>query len=241
MAVLNRNSKIPFYFQLQEDLKKKLNNGIYKEGEIIPTENELQKIYSVSRVTVRNAIQGLVFEGLLLKKQGIGTIVARRKMIEDFSKLKSFTEKMKEQNVEIDTKVLEVNRISISERIAKHLAIKSGENVICVKRIRLADNEPIALFTNYLREDLGIDEDEDFSGSMYELLENKYGIKISSGEKIIEAAAASDEEAEYLNIKIGDPMLIIRITTFNDLNEPIEYAEGIYRSDRYQYRIKLKR
>ena len=114
---LKEHSPIPLYFQLQEILRQKIMDGEYPEGVIIPSESELQKTYSVSRITVRNAIEGLVFEDLLIRKQGVGTIVAPRRVVEDFSSLKSFTEKMSSQGVSFHTKVIAVRWIGAPERI----------------------------------------------------------------------------------------------------------------------------
>ncbi len=241
MPELDKNSPIPLYFQLQEKLRELIEKGFYREGELIPTEKELQKMYSVSRITVRNAINGLVFEGLLVKKQGVGTIVARPKMIENFSSLKSFTEKMKAQGASIFTKVLAVKRITVSERIAKHLEIKPRDEVIYVKRLRFVNSEPIALFVSYIPTDIGVSENDDYAGSIFELFENRLNIRISGGRKVVEAASANKEEAELLKININDPVLLIKNTTLDDKGRPIEYAEGIYRSDRYRYEVKLKR
>jgi GntR family transcriptional regulator len=238
---LNENSPIPLYFQLQEILRKKIREGEYLEGMTIPSEAELQKTYGVSRITVRNAIEGLVFEDLLIRKQGVGTIVASRRMVEDFSSLKSFTEKMSGQGVSIHTKVIDARWIGASERIAEHLQIEPEERILNVTRLRYVEKEPIALFSSYLPGRLGIAEDEDFSKSMYWLLENEYGCTIAGGEKIIEAVSAEAYEAGLLEIRPGDCVLFIRNTTIDPDGTPLEYAEGIYRSDRYKYVVKLKR
>lgn len=240
--MLDTGSPIPLYFQLQEILRGKILAGEYCPGDLIPSEKELQEKFSVSRITVRNAINGLVFEDLLIKKQGHGTIVAYPRMMEDGnSKLKSFTEKMAQQGSEISTDVLEVLRIPATERITEHLNISVGDEIIYSKRLRKVDGEPIALFENYISTRTGVTEKDDFSGSVYNIFEKKYGIKISGAEKVIEADIARSEDASLLKIPAGDPILIIRYTTFDNDNNPIEYSEGIYRADRYKYMVKLKR
>lgn len=241
MKKLNTNEPTPLYFQLQEDIKKDIDNGVYKVNEMIPTEKELQELYAVSRITVRKAIEGLVFEGILQKKQGIGTIVCKRRIAENTASLKSFSEKFAEQGFEVGTKVLEVSRIASSERIARHLKIKPGAEVIYVKRIRLVEEEPIALFSNYLRADLGPTEFDDYSGSLFELLEEKYNIDIYYSERTIFASETPEEVAELLKVKIGTPIIMVCYNTYDSREEPIEYAEGFYRSDKYEYKIKLMR
>jgi len=241
-VMLDMNSPVPLYFQLQEVLRKRILNDVYRPGELIPSEKELQALFGVSRVTVRNAINGLVFEDLLIKKQGKGTIVAFQRMQENGnSTLQSFTEKMEQQGLEISTDVIDLSRISVTERITQHLRIQENEEIIYIKRLRKVDGEPIALFENYVCTSAGVSEMDDYSGSIYKLLEDKYGNKISGAEKVIEAGVARKEDAEYLDILEGDPVLIIRYTTLGSDNNPIEYAEGIYRADRYKYMVSLKR
>lgn len=238
---LDAKSPVPLYFQLQELIRRKIDSGEYAEDSCIPSEAELQRRYGVSRITVRNAIEGLVFEELLYKKQGVGTIVARRRFVDDTSILKSFTEKTLDQHANTRTEVLEIKRIGASRRIADHLGMAEKESVVCVKRVRYIDNEPINLFTSYLRGDLGLSLDHDFSGSIYRLLEETYGVRIDEAEKVIEAIPASAEEAELLGVSPGDPLLVVRNTTFDAEGRAVEYAEGVYRSDRYKYVVRLKR
>ncbi|MCF6334438.1 MAG: UTRA domain-containing protein, partial [Spirochaetales bacterium] len=183
--MLDINSPVPLYFQLQEVLRKKIIRDIYSPGDLIPSEKELQDLYKVSRITVRNAINGLVLEDLLIKKQGKGTIVAFPRMQEDGnSTLKSFTEKMEQLGLKISTEVLDVARIPTPERIAEHLGIKAEEEIIYSKRLRKVDGEPIALFENYISTGTGVTEHDDFGGSIYKLLEEKYFIKISGAESL---------------------------------------------------------
>ena len=240
--MLDSTSPIPLYFQLQEILRKDILNGVFKPGEQIPTEKELEEKYEVSRITVRNAISGLVFEDLLIKKQGRGTVVAFPRMMEDGnSKLLSFTEKMASQDVDVSTKVLDAKLLPATERIAEHLNITVGEQIIYTKRLRKINEEPIALFENYISTETGVTIGDDFSKSVYHLFEDKYHIKISGAEKIIEADIAQSEDALLLGIPQGEPILIIRYITFDAQNKPIELSEGIYRGDRYKYVVRLNR
>lgn len=241
MKRLDEQSPLPLYFQLQEDLKGRIEQGQYIPGEKIPTEKELQESYGVSRITVRKAIEGLVFEGILVKRQGIGTTVSRKKISDANLQLKGFTEKMKEQGIQVSTQVLEVETIPGSGRISEHLGTAESEELLCVRRLRLTDDEPIAVFTSYLPSFLGVRPDEDFSGSLFGLLEQKYGIQIHYSDRIITASLASQETAELLGIKKGDPLFVVNYITYDRLGRPVEYAEGLYRSDKYQYKLRYYR
>lgn len=239
--ILDEKSPIPLYFQLQELIRKRIESGEYLAGECIPSETELQRRFNVSRITVRNAIEGLVFEELLVKKQGVGTTVAKHRFVDDTSSLKSFTEKTMDQHANARTDVLEVKQIGASRRMAEHLSVEPGSDLLYVQRLRIIDDEPIGVFSNYIRGDLGVRADHDFSGSIYRLLEETYGVRIGEAEKVIEAIIASAEEGAVLGVSAGDALLVIRNTTFDTDGKPVEYAEGLYRSDRYKYIVRLKR
>lgn len=241
MKKINDNSPIPLYFQIQEDLRTKINNQYYKNNEKIPTESQLEQEYGVSRITVRKAIEGLVYEGILVKRQGIGTIVSNRKINEDSLVLRSFTEKMTNQGFSIRTQVLEANHITISDRIAEHLQSHAKDKALYIKRVRYIDDEPIAIFSSYIPASIGIELDNDFGGSLFSIFEDKYNIKIHYSDRVISASLASKEEASLLSIRPNEAVLLVKYTTYDTSGRLVEYAEGVYRSDKYQYSLRYFR
>lgn len=241
---LDPSSPIPLYYQLKERLQAQIRSGRYQPGDRIPTETELQENYGVSRITVRNAIAALVAEELLIKKQGLGTTVAKPRIVEDSTRLRSFTEKSMAQGAhseEVEAKVLRVELMPAQPRICAPLGIPLESRVIYVRRLRMIHDEPIAVFENYIRSDIGVEINEDFSRSIYGIFEKDHGLTITGAERCIEASCAAGETAALLGLRQGDPILIIRNTTFMEGEIPIEYAEGVYRADRYKYTVKLKR
>jgi GntR family transcriptional regulator len=241
---LDPDSAIPLYYQLKEIILAKIEGGYYAPGDMIPTERELQETYEVSRITVRNAIAELVAEDRVVRRQGQGTMVAKPRIVEDSTRLRGFTEKSMAQGAQFEdvgTQVLHVERLTAQPRICAYLGIPLESSVIYVKRLRMIHEEPIAVFENYIRGDVGIGTDEDFSHSLYELYEKGHNLDIASAERCVEAGAAQGESAVLLGLAEGDPVLIIRNTTFLRDTAPIEYAEGVYRADRYKYVVKLQR
>jgi GntR family transcriptional regulator len=241
---LNPDSAIPLYYQLKQIISAKIDNGYYAPGDMIPTEKELQEMYGVSRITVRNAISELAGEERLIKRQGQGTMVAKPRFVEEATRLRGFTEKSMAQGAQFEdvgTQVLHVERLVAQPRVCAYLGVPLESSVVYVKRLRMIHDEPIAIFENYIRGDIGIETDEDFSRSLYELYEKGHNLAIASAERCIEAGAAQGESAVLLGLSEGDPVLIIKNTTFLRDSSPIEYAEGIYRGDRYKYVVKLKR
>jgi GntR family transcriptional regulator len=178
---------------------------------------------------------------LLIRKQGRGTFVATPKIAESLPRLVSFTEEMGMQNLVPSTREAVVDVVEAPKRVAEALATPPLERFLRIERVRCANGEPIVLLVSYLPRALGVDADEDFSGSLYALLEGKYGVKFGKASQVIEAAAADDYVAQKLEIEEIDPILIIRRSVFSKSETPVEYVEGFYRADRYRYSIRLER
>ena len=239
---LKFDSAIPLYYQLKERIREQVEEEIWRVGDSIPTEQQLQEKYEISRSTVRQAINELVNEGYLVKKQGKGTFVsAARKLREDLPKLHSFTEEMLAKGLKPQAKIISIKEILPSKRIAEALHLEEGEKVMRIERLRSANEEIICILISYLPSSLRIKLEDDFTGSLYDLLETKYEIPIVKGDQLIEASAANKYEAGLLGVRRGFPVLCMTRVTYTTSNKPIELVEGIYRADRYKYGITLKR
>lgn len=232
---------VPLYYQLEEIVQAKIKAGRLTAGDLLPSEKELSQIYGVSRATVRQALESLVRKGLLLRQRGRGTFVAKPKVEEGLPRLASFSEEMQAKGWEHRTKVLRVEEIEPPQAISDKLGAPAGGRVLLIQRLRSVDSEPVVLSTSYLPVQLGIDPTEDFSKSIYQLLEQKYGIRIESGKTTIEGSVARGREAKLLGIPSGAPTLRIRRLALDDRHQPIEYVEATFRADRYRYSVELKR
>lgn len=239
--MIDQGSGVPLYIQIQNILREKIESGEWSPGDKIPTEPELQSEYNVSRFTVRQAISGLLLEGLVTKTRGKGTFVSYPKIEEDLHNLVSFSEEMRKLRKNPSTHVQSVEVIQPTAFIRNMLKLEHNEKVLRIERVRSADNIPITLLISYLPDRLGIDSEDDFSGSLYELLINKYHINISRGDQVIEAAAADDRQAALLEVPHHSPLLVIRRVTFDHQDTPVEFVEGYYPAGRYSYKISLSR
>ncbi|MFW6381566.1 MAG: GntR family transcriptional regulator [Bacillota bacterium] len=239
---LDSESPVPLYHQLELLLEKRIKEGYYQSGDLLPTEQEAVKNFNLSRTTVRRAFEGLLRKGMIKRKRGVGTIVVKKpKIMENLPQLKSFTEDMEDKGYKVYSRVLEAREIIPPDKIRKKLKLDPEQRVLKIKRLRYVDEEPIVIQNSHLPAELGIKADEDFRGSLYKLLEEKYGIYVKFGSTTIEAAVANQEESELLDIKEGEPVLIIdRLGYDADKNE-IEFVEGVYRGDRHKYQVNLKR
>lgn len=240
--MITKNSPIPIYYQIQEHIKELIENGELKPGDALPAEREYAEKHKISRMTVRQAFTQLVNEGYLHRVQGKGTFVAKRKIEQVLHGLTSFTEDMKARGLEPGSQLINFEMIPANSAIASQLSIKEYAPVYEIKRIRLADNVPMALEINYLSANLikGLTENI-VNQSLYTYIEGHLGLVIEQASQVIESSIANQMEAQSLKIKKGSPIMLIHRKTFLKDGIPVEYVKSIYRADRYKYMIEMKR
>ena len=235
---LNYDSFMPLYHQLKEIFLEKIENEELREGDMIPSENELQQIYDVSRATVRNAIQLLVNEGFMQKKKGKGTFVKRRKIEERLPLLKSFTEEMIGRDA--SKKVISAKNIKASPAIMAHMGLSSSESVFSLKRLLIVDNKPLGILHSHIPAKYKLSIQEDYTKSLYRILEKK-GIRLKEAEQTIESLMSNPEQTRLLKQKVPIPILVIRRLAYSINGEVVEYVKGAYHGDRYRYNCRLTR
>ncbi len=240
--MINKHSPLPIYYQLEQGIKEMIEKAQLKPGEMIPSERELAETYEISRMTVRQAINNLVSDGYLVRKRGKGTFVAAKKIEQPLKGLTSFSEDMRARGMEPGTNVLEFRIIPANQSLAQQLDIREGGDIYEIRRIRLADQLPMALETAYVPCVLvpGLTR-EIVSGSVYEFIENELGLKIKSGVQVLEASVARKVEAEILQMKEGAPVLLIQRNSYLENGQPLELVKSIYRGDRYKFTIEMER
>lgn len=240
--MINKNSPIPIYYQLEELIKDSIEKGELRPGDSLPSEREYAEKYQISRMTVRQAFTQLVNEGYLHRLQGKGTFVSERKIEQPLQGLTSFTEDMRKRGMEPGSELLDLKIIPAPIQIATQLSIQEYDPVYEIKRIRLADQVPMALETTYISANLvkGITE-EIVHQSLYAHIERQLVLKIDHATQVIESSIASQIEANYLNIHTGAPIMLIQRNTFLEDNTPVELVKSSYRADRYKFTIEMKR
>ena len=243
MSAIYRNSPLPRYFQLKEILRERIRSGEWKPGELIPSERELSEKYGISRMTARQAITDLVNEGIFYREQGKGTFVSQRKITQQLIHLTGFTEDIRARGQRPGTKVLSAMMHPADEESAEKLRINQGTPIFRLQRLRLADDEPLAIELSQISfkgcEKL-LEEDLEHN-SLYRLLEVKYGISLMEADQELEAGLTGSEEAQLLKISIARPVLFTRRVTYTDRNQPIEYAKAVYCGNKYTFYTHMKR
>ena len=144
---VNHALKTPLYFQLKEELRKDILRGVFKEGDLIPSEREFAEKYHLSSTTIRRALNDLVHEDLLERKAGKGTFVKKQMVRRDLKKVLGFTANMLEMGLTPSTKVLEMEVVSANSFAREKMGLRRGAKVALIKRLRLANEIPMMLET----------------------------------------------------------------------------------------------
>lgn len=236
--MLDRTSPVPLYHQIAEDLRRQIVAGSLAPGDALPTEDDLQRIYAVSRATVRQAVRQLSGAGLVRLARPHGTFVTEPRLVEPLPTLISFSDEVRRADLIPSTRVLSVAMEPPPEHVRAHLGVEPGGSTLRISRLRLANQQPIAVLTSWLVTSLGISADDDFSGSLYQLLADR-GVAPRRAEQLLDAVNATPSTAALLGVPRRAALLMVSRVTFDSQDQPIEYVEGHYRADRYRYSIHL--
>lgn len=241
---INFDSHIPYYIQLIDILKEKIQLAEWVPGDQIPGEQDLCEHYQVSRTVVRQALREMEYEGVISRQKGKGTFISLPKISEGLvQKLTGFYQDMVERGLKPGTKVLHQDIIPSNDKIARFLNIKPGERVIDIQRLRYINEEPIQLVTTYIPYEIcpELASVDLTNQSLYEFLEREYGIFITKGQRYIEAVLANDYEAALLGIERGDPLLMLDSVSYSESGQPVEYYHALHRGDRSRFEVELVR
>lgn len=208
-------------------------------GERLPGERVLAARLGVARKTLRRAVDLLVEEGRLERRHGSGTYVIRPPFARSLG-LTSFTEDMRSRGLVPGSRLLDLHRLAANAGLAHRLRVPVGDELIRFTRLRLADDEPIAVETTWIPAAYvpGLESD-DLSGSLYELLAGRYRIWTVSAHSSIEPTAPDARTAEVLQIRSTQPCLLIKMVDVDQRNRVVMAAECVYRGDRYQLHVDL--
>jgi len=236
---IDRSSPIPLHYQLKQVLLEKIESGDWKPEDMIPTEQELQNTFGISRTTVRQTLGELVFEGRLIRERGRGTFVAQPKMTHSPREHMSLTETLKAQGIKPGWDILDTHWITPVKDVREQLQLPEGARVYQIRRVRLAGEKPIGYHIAYIPEMVAeqINHDMLTTGGSLNYLRGVGLMHESLAKRTIEALAASQTEAKYLHIDPGSPVLLISRVVISATGMPIEYMQASYRGDRFKYQI----
>ena len=229
--------KLPLHKQAELYLRNLIEQEEYKQGKMLPNEIELSEQLKMSRNTLRQAINTLVGEGLLIRKRGVGTQVAENPIYSEATNWLSFSQEMKLLGVEVENFELYIGRQFPSKEGRAFFSISENTKVFRIERLRGKINFPFVYFVSEFNPEIPLNGTENFNRPLYEILRNDYQIIVKTSREEISAAPANDFIASKLEIETGDPILI-RKRAVSDINGlPIEYNIGRYRADSFTYKI----
>jgi len=238
---IDHTSPVPLHAQVENLLRELIQLPEYKKGGFLPKEVELAKRLGISRNTLRQATNKLEYEGLLVRKKGVGTKVAEKTVTTQLQSWLSFTQEMNEQGVNFNNFLLQTEWVEADEKIASFFKIEVNSQVLKLSRLRGDDDGPFVFFESYFHPRIGLNMKDDFSRPLYEILEEDYHVVPSLSKEKIKARSASAITAKRLLINQGEPVLVRERFVFDPGDRPLEYNIGFYRADKFTYSIDIKR
>jgi len=241
--VLDRQSIVPLYYQIQQCLLDQVRSGALKAGETVPSEGQISATLGISRMTARQALKMLCNMGVLYSERGRGTFVARAKLEKNFLQVLSFSEEMRARGSKPSSRVLAFKRLKPGREIADTLHLAAEEEVVLLRRVRMADSVPYCIECAHLplHRFPELLQKFDPHHSLYQALAELYGIQIAAADEVAEAGAANAEEARLLRIRRRAPVFrFTRVAYLRD-GRPVEFVKSTYRGDRCRVVNRLTR
>ncbi|MGQ9748006.1 MAG: GntR family transcriptional regulator [Candidatus Caldatribacteriaceae bacterium] len=237
-------TEAPRYFKIYQILREEIESGVYKVGDLLPPEEELEERFKASRTTIRSAMGELEKDGLVIRRRGKGTVVQEPKTAQNLNYISSFTETLRGKGIEVTTGSLTVELIPAPSRVIAAFGLEKGEKVYLIQRTRIANAIPIAFMTNYLLARLvpNLESKKEIlrKKGLYELLEKEYGIKLCRAVEKIEAYLSGPLEADILQMPEKMPLFhTVRVTYLED-GTPLEMVVSVIRADKYEYKVYLE-
>lgn len=243
--LLKNNEPTPLYIQLKEILRQQIEEGKFKSDHPIPSERSLCGKYNISRITVRQAISEMINEGMLYRKQGKGTFVARRKVNQGLTRIVNFTRTVLDLGMKPSTKVISNEIIPADIQMVKTLEIPITSQILKLSLLGMGNDEPLVLYESYfplalgrkMAEKAAKKEKEGASFSTYDLYGDLRSVFPGMVNQTFEAITADDHLTSLMNVKKGAAIFMITSVFMTMDHRPLEFRRAMYRGDRYKFHI----
>lgn len=234
------NSRAPLYFQVYEDIKKKITSGEYEEGTKLPSERKLCDLYEVSRITIRESLERLEQEQMIRREHGKGSIVLGNHYTQVLNDLYSFKDEIEKSGHVARTEVISMERMEATPFLQEKMQLKPFHSVYRLIRLRLANEQPMIYEITYLPVRLceGLDNFDFNQRSLYETLNQFYDIQIDSAYESLSAIKLKKSIAEHLNEDVNASCMFIERMSYVK-GEVIEYTQSYAGGNNYKYTVKL--
>ncbi len=238
---IDHQSPVPLHAQVEGLFRKMIELREYQDGGFLPKEIDLARQLGISRNTLRQATNKLEYEGLLVRKKGVGSKVAKKTVTTHLEHWHSFTQEMNERGVQFKNFSLNTDWVAGDKKLASFFKIEEQTRVLRLSRIRGDDAGPFVYFESYFHPRIGLTGKEDFTRPLYEILENDFHVAPSLSKEKIKARLATSITAKRLSIAVGDPVLVRERLVYDPGDRPLEYNIGFYCADKFAYTIDIKR
>ncbi|MBO9153453.1 GntR family transcriptional regulator [Chitinophaga sp. GCM10012297] len=238
---IDHRSAVPLHLQAEELLRKLIKDPHFADGKMFPNEVELAKQLAISRTTLRQALNKLVYEGLLIRKKGVGTRIAEPSVSSKSKNWLSFSQEMQARGIPIRNFELHVSWVYPEEAIANFFGVDTAKKVLKLERLRGKQEEPFVYFISYFHPRVGLTGEEDFKRPLYEILEKDHHVIASLSKEEISARAADKFVAGKLEIEPGSPLLLRKRFVYDQGDRPIEYNLGYYKAESFVYTVESRR
>jgi GntR family transcriptional regulator len=240
-GALNRELPIPLYYQLKCTLMEAIESGKWQPGEQLPNELQFAEQYRISKITVRQALQGLAELGYIRREHGRGTFVCKLKVDQGPRELTSFSDEVRRRRLVPTSRVIESTVHKAGRRIAEALEIPLDKPVFVLKRLRMASGEIMGFQSAHIPLDLipGVESTNFENISLYQLLQSRYGLQPSRARETYFAVRAQPKVARLLGVRPGSPVFDVERITFLANGKPFEFVQSAMRGDRYNVILEL--
>jgi len=226
------------YYEIYLQLKQNILDEEYSEGDLLPSENAMAQDYEVSRETIRKALEYLSQDGLIQKKQGLGSIVLNPRLLNfPVSGLTSFKELSDSQGMDAETIVLRNEKIKVDERLQKKLLLPTGKEIIAIERVRQIDGQHVIYDYDYLAPEITGDiPTKRLEISLYDYLENDLELPISFANKEIVVENATESDRKQLDLRDEDNhLVVINSHVYLENAQFFQFSESRHRVDRFRF------
>jgi GntR family transcriptional regulator len=231
----------PKYLQIADILRRRIRTQM-QPGDRVPPEVSLSRSFGVSRETIRQAFELLENERLISRRQGQGTFVTARQMSRASEKFTGMVDEFPALGIKTTARVIAREVVKADEEVAGYLKLEKGTLIVRIDRLRILEEQPFAYHSAFLPAEIEsrIRSEALEHPSIVHILANMLRFTLEEDRQIIEADLADVTLAEYLDVPIGSPLLLLRRLYITSGERPLAYFKSYYRADRYMYTVKLR-
>jgi len=237
---INKNSVIPVYYQLARIIEKEIFEGRFKPGDVIPPENELVRMYGISRMTVRRAIAELINSGLVYTQKGKGTFVSKPQLDSMIFEVRDFHEEIKKRGMNPNVRLLSTKIIRANDLLAKKLQIPLGTTCLYIRQVITANDAPLIYENKYIvysknKPILEFElKDPSLTNFSNFIAANENSFPVMS-KMVLHASIVTEDEANILDVKLNTPVFVVEQTLLDKDKKPMGWGKAVFRGDRFKF------